>query len=73
MIGCSEGMRSLIPALYRARGNTVGQVVVRRFSVPCKTLLNIPQYQRLGCKREMSQLVFNDKVAVVTGAGGGTD
>merc|ERR1719489_463827 len=64
-------MRSLIPALYRARGDIVGQVVVRRFSVPCKTLLNIPQYQRLGSKREMSQLVFNDKVAIVTGAGGG--
>ena len=73
MIGGSAGMRVLIPALYRARGNIVGQVVGRRFSVPCKTLLNLSQYQILGNTREMSQLVFNDKVAIVTGAGGGRD
>ena len=66
-------MRALIPALYRTRGNIVGQVVGRRFPVPCKTLLNLSQYQILGNTREMSQLVFNDKVAIVTGAGGGRD
>ena len=49
------GMRSVIPVLYRAGGN-----IVRRTN-----------NHRLVVTRDMSQLLFSDRVAIVTGAGGG--
>ena len=81
-------MRPLLPALCSAQGQIkrllIHQPLLtlrRRLSVSSQSYLgsqtesilsNRAKSQSILARREMSQLMYNDKVAIVTGAGGGT-